>query len=770
VTAASARTRRRWRGRPFVVSSEIAAVGVALVALVVAIALVFWRLAVESDRLARHTAIESTALFARALREFRSLYSSEVVSRLRAIGVEVVHDYDQREHAVPLPATLAMEVGRRVGLETDGMTVRLYSEYPFPWRREDGGPRDGFEREALAALAADPSRPFERFEDEDGRTSLRYAVADRMGASCVGCHNSYPGSPRTDWQEGDVCGVLAISRPFGGAVAAIRGSRGDAFLVLGAVGGLGVIVILILVRRGVASAIRLREANRELTSANGELARRSADLEASAVEHASLVASMEATTAGLELAIARADESNVALRRYAEEAEDSRRAALNLMQDMEVTARRAGAAARAKASFLDTMSHELRTPLNGIVGMTGLLLETRLDTEQLECAQVVRKSADALLVVLDDILDFSTTGSMYAASVKIDFDPRACLYDIAELLREGARAKGLAFAVACESLPSRVHGDPRSLRQALVRLVGNAIKFTRAGSVRLVAIAERCDAERVSLRYVIEDSGVGIPAERLEKLFEPFSQIDSSAAREHGGTGMGLAFARRLVDRLGGEISIESTVGVGTRVTLRVSFAARNEAAAVRDDALAERSASVPHAAVESSIPQPPGAGPSERGGPTVVDARPVPPPARILVVEDNAVNQKVALRLLERLGFDVDVVGNGVEALEALARATYGAVLMDCQMPQMDGFTAARAIRAGAAGAARDVPIIALTANARAGDRERCIEAGMDDYLAKPVEKGELAAKLAAWLSRRSERAGADRGRGRESGRTASV
>ena len=598
-----------------------------------------WYVSHLQSNLITAIAVQDAALYAQALAEARTLYTSEVVETVRKQGIEVTHDYAARDGAIPLPVTFSLLLGKRIGAHEAGAQTRLYSAYPFPWRREEGGLHDAFAQEAWEALRQNPHQPFFRFEEVRGRRSLRYAMADLMRPMCVNCHNTHPASPKTDWQAGDVRGVLEVVLPLDTAVTQTRvGLEGTFGLmaVMSVLGLSGLALVIGRLRRSsadleqrasileheITERQRVEEALRESEGKYRHIINAAADAIISLDEHGLVCEFNHAAeqifgftkaellgkpltpimpphlrnmhTVGLQRYFTTGQRHlprwhHIELPGYAKDGREfplevsfslleagEKKFLTGVLRD--ITERKrveaelrqaretAEAATQAKSEFLANMSHELRTPMNAIIGFTRLVMRRSQDVlpqRQYENLEKILISADHLLTLINDILDLSKieAGRMEIHATRFALEPLidGCLRTVEPLVKSDR----LRLVKDLQADLPPLCTDQDKLKQILMNLLSNAVKFTPEG---VVTVTARPGAGKVTL--TVADTGIGIPEDALERIFEEFQQVGNGTTQQYGGTGLGLSISRHLAHLLDGEITVQSTFGVGSSFTV----------------------------------------------------------------------------------------------------------------------------------------------------------------------------------------------------------
>jgi len=741
---------------------------------------VLWRSYQDANQINRVSAIQDAERFASSVALFRTYYSKTIVPKAKEAGLNITHDFKNQANALPLPATFTKDFGEFLEAKNNDYQVRLFSDKPFPWRTNTQ--LDDFERWALEELSSSSKASVSRVEAVNGTPMLRFAKADKLTESCVTCHNNYPGTPKTDWQIGDLRGVLSISRPLASFESAAQESLKQSFLLM-LVLILGMLALLFSVLRRLRTSLKISNEALDSTNRLGEL----------------------------------------------------------------------------KSEFLANMSHEIRTPMNGVIGMTEMLLESKLTADQRNLTKTVHESAESLLVIINDILDFSKIEAGKLAVSPQTFQLMPALEAVMDLLADDAEKKQLNLALfVAKDVPQDIVTDSGRLRQILINLLNNALKFTDHGYVILEVTTTAND----SIQFEIKDSGCGIPEEAQRNLFDAFSQVDGTHTRAHGGTGLGLAICDQLVKLLGGELKLNSKPNEGSRFYFEISTSLSKEftpyidakglsvllystetalnrrhekqlqawsmqpqvvmtlnqcfhqlkikqydlvaidadnfssnpahalgglsmVRSIRESTQAPillygqpqnlinleaidlgkqvtllqkpikhsqvqlliNKAHTPNIAAPSPLPKKEDLYRPTHTTPSTNTSASDQYSFKLLLAEDNPVNQMVATTMLKKLGYEVETVNNGQEAINALENKPYDLVLMDCQMPILDGYMATQAIRQSKGfPSLRDIPIIALTAHAMTGNDQRCFDAGMNDYLTKPIRINELKEALEKW------------------------
>jgi PAS domain S-box-containing protein len=741
-----------------------------------------WYVSHLQSNLIASTVLQDASLYSQALGEFRTLYTSEVVDTVMKRGIEVTHDHATREGAIPLPVTLTMLIGKRIGEHGSGAQTRLYSPYPFPWRQHEGGLRDAFSQEAWSSLQRQPDKPYYRFEEVDGLRSLRYATADPMRPRCVDCHNMHPASPKTDWEAGDVRGVLEVILPLDRAMAQTSVGLQGTFALMAVMSGLwlsGLALVVGRLRRSSAdSAQRARALESEISDRKGaEEALRESEEKYRHIINAAADAIISIDEAGLVCEFNRAAEQifgfsaaemldkpltaiipmrlrdqhiaglqhylttgqrhlprwhNIELPGLTKDGQEfplevsfslleagAKKFLTGVLRDiterkraeveLQQTKAAAEAATQAKSEFLANMSHELRTPMTAIIGFTRLLMRRSKDllpAREYENLGKILISAEHLLALINDILDLSKieAGRMEVHPVTLQLDAlvEVCLRTVEPMIK----SERLHLIKALEADLPPLLTDQDRLKQILVNLLSNAVKFTAEGSVTVSA--RRQDGV---VALAVTDTGIGLPADKLEMIFEEFRQVDSSIARTYGGTGLGLSISRRLARLLGGDLSVESTIGVGSTFTVTIPLSP--------DPA--------PPPMCSTRFPA--------REGPTNhPDA-----PKVVLAIDDDPDVIYLLRENLAEAGYHVVGALSGMEGLQKARELRPYAITLDILMPQPDGWQILHELKADVATRAIPVIVLSIVDHKNLGYR-----LGAFDYLLKPFDRDTILAALA--------------------------
>jgi PAS domain S-box-containing protein len=741
-----------------------------------------WDVSRLQSNLIASIALQDASLYAQALTEFRTLYTSEVVETVRPRGIAVTHDYETHAGAIPLPVTLTMLLGKRISAHEAGAQVRLYSPYPFPTRRQEGGLHDAFGQAAWDYLQHNPNASFHRIEDVQGRLSLRYATADLMRPSCVNCHNTHPASPKTGWKTGDVRGVLEVSFPLDTAVAQTRMSLRGTFAlmaVMSVVGLSGLTMVISRLRRNstdldqrarhleseIAERQRVEEALRESEEKYRHIINAAADAIIS-LDEQGLVREFndaaeqmfgftkaeilgkpltplmpphlrDAHTAGLQRYLTTGQRhlprwSNVELPGMTKDGREfplevsfslleagDKKFLTGVLRD--ITERKlaegelrqaretAEAATQAKSAFLANMSHELRTPMNAIMGFTRLVMRRSQDLlpqRQYENLEKILISAEHLLTLINDILDLSKIEAGHMEIHPVSFQLETLVDVCLRTLEPMLQSERIRLIKEIEPALALLSTDQDKVQQILMNLLSNAVKFTPAGTITITA-----QQHNGEITVAVADTGIGIPAEALKHVFEEFRQVDNSTTRQYGGTGLGLSISRRLAQLLGGDITVQSVLGVGSTftVTLPLHYAAPPP---------------VTHATTLPSHAE-------------LLKQR--EPERVILVIDDDPDVIYLVQENLTEAGYQVIGATSGEDGLQQARTLHPFAITLDILMPHKDGWQLLHDLKSDAA--TQDIPIIVLSI---VDNKPLGYRLGAFDYLLKPFDRETILAALA--------------------------
>ncbi|MBV1883012.1 MAG: DUF3365 domain-containing protein [Pseudomonadales bacterium] len=643
------------------------------------------------NALIKNSALSYADIYSTAIEEFRSLYTSEVVSILsKSNDISVRHDYKEHRNAVPLPATLSMLLGEKIGQRTEGAQVKLYSQYPFPWNKSKGGLQDNFSKNAWQQLTDNPYIPYYRFVETPAGLSLKYAKADLMRERCVDCHNNHPDTPKNDWKVGDVRGILQVTLPLHTLLEASLKELYISFFVYCIVLLSGLFFIFKIVS--------------DLKVTTAELERKAINL------------STEAT-----------------IRKAAEEEALSNQ-------------KRAEEASSAKSAFLSTMSHELRTPMNAIIGFTGLLIR-RFENgdKQLKLLTRIEIASNTLLSLINDILDLSKVEAGKINFERIEFDFYKTIDTAISLFYDQASEKKIELTLKISpEIPSTLYGDPVRLCQIMTNIVGNAIKFTPSGTVQIKIDLVQLTHDKATLGFSIQDSGIGMNEAQQSVIFDPFVQADDSTSRKFGGSGLGLAICKRLVNLMEGRISVTSELNAGSCFHFNINLfrqleTALNDATESQNKGKSDNSQLEQISQPQKELTMPTPQRLAEQSNNTDFQST-----IRILLAEEHIENRHAITSILDEMEYDYSVAVDGDELLDMLDKEQYDMVMVGIVLSNKDAFEITGTLRAKHQN--KNIPIIGLCSTKLHVDADNCLVAGMNEYIVAPYTFDQIEKLLIRW------------------------